>query len=619
MVESLEALKLALKQFYFSGSFQQRLLERQVLPGLEYCSPSLRPQIVLLDERQPEAEPMIQGTLDRYVGRVVCIRFSPLAVPNGSEDNQEFSLLVDAEVPLDQLMKGFFLPLVVEFLLMEECSAIYSEIQSKWLTAIHKYNLRISSDPSNPISSASPIETVLSTGDLRERGVAYSHLFLLSELITFVRSHQESLERYGHLVRNPLVYQALRVLYAYTLAVRENSVRLSTQKTEAQADQDLVLRHLLQGQRLVSLVELGALKESGAGARTLAEKYPDLRDWLPLSGTPENPVPTVLSSHGSYLHRWQLVPMLLFQVSTESVKVSREVVERWISEGIPRPRDRFLPEDLVSRESVELMAIYCHWRGVVSDPKTFAQFFFPSQEEAAEVQFLRQGHWHGRVLKTPEEVVRQADRLIFLDSGLLHRKDLLSVLELDLNGLARRAWATLLQREGLFRYGVYRLWSLFGAKPSFKLRPLPRFEAAVAPSKPRPKAAVSRPVAGRMALETNDKIEPPPKGTENNQTAIFRILKGINDLDGEIEELHSKWNEKKGSAGALFRKKIDAAIVKELTPRISFASMTAEDGVEFAYGLIEKTRTVCQVPRVKHRYLARYIFLYVLRYRLKRL
>jgi hypothetical protein len=278
------------------------------------------------------------------------------------------------------------------------------------------------------------------------------------------------------------------------------------------------------------------------------------------------------------------------------------------------------PDGMVSEEYLATLTLLCKWRTMVQDRSVFAHYFLPLPEDGKDVQFLRQGSWRGRSLDNPGEIIHQVDQLIFNDSNATSRKDIPDILGLEFREMAGQAWNGILLRDGIFRYLIQRLLGLFGRR------------SVQDPEKNRPMAPIPKKTEGQRpqgpALASTRKksaTAKPPKTSaktpaqDGGQTALFHLIKNISDIDGEIEELFKKWNTKLGNSGALFRKKVDAVIIKDVAPRFSFATMTADQGEATALGLIAKNRVLNEVPQNKHRALARYIFLVALRHRLKNL
>jgi hypothetical protein len=429
-----------------------------------------------------------------------------------------FAVVLPADTVLKDLIKDFYVPLVLGYLQEEKNKDVYKTIHHEWSKKIHTSLSDSQLDPD------ARIERTLLNADLSD-GAYYASVHVLTHVLRHLRL------RNLPSAPSPMVYEATRFIYDYAIACRQTINIEKQRKAELVRDQELILAWLLKenyttppGSRIAGPLPAETKQIEGltdcAGKTTLSLKYGSVKNLVPVEPTNLEQVPRVLQADGCYIHRWQLVNYFVLMQHLESSLVRRKLAAWWAESGMPRQGAMEVPERLVSQEFMKAALLVHEYRSgakialedkqIGRELDVFVHYFFPSKEQAIanKVEGLLKAVSDAEdESRGPKAIVRDTvDRILYRDLRSFALQPYSKMLYLDYAAIRQETLATVRARRGWFGYMVFMLKSMFGVQAGSPPKAEPVAARTAAPS--RSAAAPSpRPAPAPLDQKTIQELE----------------------------------------------------------------------------------------------------------------
>jgi hypothetical protein len=393
------------------------------------------------------------------------------------DDNPEqpFSLVLPAAVNIKELMKDFFVPLILTYLQEEKNKDVYKTIHHEWSKKIH------SSVAESQLDPEAKIDKTLLAADLND-GAYYASVHVLTHVLRHLKLR--------NLPAAPplLIYEATRFIYDHAMACRQLLNLEKQRKAEQAKDQEIILNFLLKdviatpsgatlpGPLPVEKKQIEELRDCSK-LTTLGLKYRSVRDLMPLEATTVDQVPKVLEFDGKFLHRWHLVNYFLLMQHVESNQLQHRLAHDWSETAIPRTSHFPVPDDLVSAEFVRVVQLVHEYRSgakieladnqVGRQFDVFLHYFFPTPEQARAYQvegLIRSSEADVSGAKGTRQVVRnEIDKTIYRDIRNFSLAPYKDMLLLTYSSIKKEAADLVRARIGTLGYFFFLLRGLFGS------------------------------------------------------------------------------------------------------------------------------------------------------------
>ena len=545
------------------------------------------------DSNDTNPNPFLQETLDAGQGPLALLQFWPLPDQKSTSSlnsDPEFSVLMPSGKPLTSLVREHCIPVLAEFFRQADHRDAATEIQTKYVSYMHKYREKFTSKGGLPANDR--IDKILATADPDGESFANAVYVVAQVLRALARNPQPASARApGSLV----VYQAARIAYAHAMAQRVRKRQSEKEAANRTQDAAALLSRLRESPRPLSVEDLKKTPDASKN-KEIGAKYPSVLELLPLATPKDGTRPLVFEIRGLFVHRENLLKVFLDLRERESVSHRERLARLWAQEGIPLLEYLVIADRDVSAEFLKAFELILQERILASNIPEFLKAFVTNERDLYNMAGALWPEGHRGAVTPLEVVTRGLDPILWEDREHVKRRPLVGVLGLApaYPAIVKNAWNIVLREEGVFRYILRKLMAFFGGTPKPKKAP------EEAPAKRSSSSSTSG-----SSIATGPDPRAQKAADLKRLKDLAPILKDRESLVQDREKSAAQWCLKlDAEAGRRTRQAVDDEVAR-LVNKIAIDQLSEENGPKVALFLVEKSSVLEQVTssRAFHRYL----------------